>query len=195
MYYPSANRVQQFQANFLRKMAADKKQEETPPWLAPGSTLGGALGWKTDPYGSMSRYMDLQLQKQMELEAAQNEIRNLKQLGPTVERSKAYDRYNKAVEALGGGYPSAQDFDLQPFREQKAAEEAAARRERIKQVLLSYAPYVGGGLALGSVLGGLVGSRYNKTLAGGLLGGIAGAGLAGAGKYAYDKYRAKSQQA
>ena len=119
MYYPSANRVQQFQANFLRKMAAadsptaQKQQNQQPQ----------------------------QPQQQMTQEEA----------------------------------------------------EVVARRERIKQVLKAYAPYVGGGLALGSVLGGLVGSRYDNTLVGGLVGGLGGAALGGAGKYAYDKYRARMQ--
>jgi hypothetical protein len=69
----------------------------------------------------------------------------------------------------------------------------AEQKERIKQLLYAYAPYVGGGLALGSVLGGLVGSRYDNTLVGGLVGGLGGAALGGAGKYAYDKYRARMQ--
>lgn len=116
MYYPNAARVQQFQANFLRKMAAaDSPTAQTQQNQQP--------------------------QQQMTQEEA----------------------------------------------------EAVARRERIKQVLKAYAPYVGGGLALGSVLGGLVGSRYDNTLVGGLVGGLGGAALGGAGKYAYDKYRARMQ--
>ena len=140
MYYPSANRVQQFQANFLRKMAADKKSEENLPGSSPDSSSGNTVGWKIDPYNTMMAYM----RQQQELEDARNEIRNLKQFGPTVERAKAYDRYNQAVEALGGGYPSAQDFDLQPLREQRAGVERAARGERSMQVLLSFGRYVGG---------------------------------------------------
>lgn len=115
MYYPNAARVQQFQANFLRKMANAGSPTE---------------------------------------QKAQN------QQVPQGNQDETIEDVSRRVQ-----------------------------RERIKQVLKAYAPYVGGGLALGSVLGGLVGSRYNNTLAGGLIGGLGGAALAGAGKYAYDKYR------
>lgn len=188
MYYPNAARVQQFQANFLRKMAADKKQEENQTGFAPNPWLNPAVTPVLDP-GNVGAELDRI--KRQELIDAQNEIKNLKQIGPTIERGSAYDRYNNAVAALGGGHPSAQEYENQLF----ADKNAAARRERIKQVLLAYAPYVGGGLGLGALIGGFVGNRYNQTLAGSLVGGLGGAALAGAGKYAYDKYRAKSQQA
>ena len=188
MYYPSANRVQQFQANSLRKMAADKKQEGNQPGLAPNSYLSDVMGWVTDPYNMTMENMKRHQQLEQEFIDAQNEIRNLKQLGPTIERSRAYDRYNKAAKALGGEHPTAQEFDLQPFKDAKAA----ARRERIKQVLLSYAPYVGGGAALGALLGGYIGYRNNQTLAGSLLGGLGGAGLAAGAKYLYDRYNAQA---
>ena len=69
---------------------------------------------------------------------------------------------------------------------------AANERERIKQMLYSYAPYVGGGAAIGALLGGGIGYANDNTLAGGLLGGLVGAGLGVAGKYAYDKYKARA---
>ena len=69
---------------------------------------------------------------------------------------------------------------------------AANERERIKQMLYSYAPYVGGGALLGALGGGYIGHSNNQTLAGGLLGGLVGAGLGAAGKYAYDKYKARA---
>lgn len=147
MYYPSANRVQQFQANFLRKMAA-----------ADSPTAQKA-------------------QNQQGQQISEEELARLTNLGYSMEDAVQQTLWNQKLE---------NDPEMR-------ARYNAFRRERIKQVLKAYAPYVGGGLALGSVLGGLVGSRYNNTLAGGLLGGLAGAGLAGAGKYAYDKYRASQQ--
>lgn len=69
---------------------------------------------------------------------------------------------------------------------------AANERERIKQMLYAYAPYVGGGALLGALGGGYIGHSNNQTLAGGLLGGLVGAGLGAAGKYAYDKYKARA---
>lgn len=185
MYYPNAARVQQFQANFLRKMAADDKN---PLGFAPSPFGNPAVNAVLDPYNTQAETIR---QRMQELSEAQMGIQGLTQPGPTVERTKAHDRYNKAAEAFGGGLPSAQEYEKQ-YRSEK---DAAARRERIKQVLLAYAPYVGGGLGLGALIGGFVGNRYNQTLAGSLVGGLGGAALAGAGKYAYDKYRAKSQQA
>ena len=157
MYYPNAARVQQFQANFLRKMAnagsptAQKAQNQLPP--------------NQDPLNKPAP------------SAAEKELKRLTDLGYSMEDAVQQTLWNQKLE---------NDPEMR-------ARYNAFRRERIKQVLKAYAPYVGGGLALGSVLGGLVGSRYNNTLAGGLLGGLGGAALAGAGKYAYDKYRAGQQ--
>ena len=147
MNYPNAARVQQFQANFLRKMA----------------NAGSPTEQKA--------------QNQQGQQISEEELARLTNLGNSMDDAVQQSLWNKKLEedpAMRAQYNKLQ-------------------RERIKQVLKAYAPYVGGGLALGSVLGGLVGSRYNNTLAGGLLGGLAGAGLAGAGKYAYDKYRAGQQ--
>lgn len=152
MYYPNAARVQQFQANFLRKMAA--------------------AGSPTEQNAQNQAVADTQRRERL----ANNEA--FRTLFPTTGPILAPD-YQKIMENTRTAWQN----------EEEAAAAVAEKRERIKQVLKAYAPYVGGGLALGSVLGGLVGSRYNNTLAGGLLGGLAGAGLAGAGKYAYDKYQ------
>lgn len=149
MYQLNAARVQQFQANFLRKMA----------------NAGSPTAQKA--------------QNQQRPQLSEEELARLTNLGYSMEDAVQQTLFEKRKR------------EDPAFRAQVGQYE----RERIKQVLKAYAPYVGGGLALGSVLGGLVGSRYNNTLAGGLLGGLAGAGLAGAGKYAYDKYRAKAQQA
>lgn len=65
-------------------------------------------------------------------------------------------------------------------------------KERIKQLLYAYAPYVGGGAAIGALLGGGIGYANDNTLLGTLGGTITGAGLAAAGKYAYDKYKAQA---
>ena len=150
MYYPNAARVQQFQANFLRKMAAAESI--------------GQVGDK--------KIADTRRNERLAADEA------FRMMFPGTAPFIAPD-YQKMMEETRIAWQN----------EEEAAAAAAAKRERIKQVLKAYAPYVGGGLALGAILGGLVGSRYNNTLAGGLLGGLAGAGLAGAGKYAYDKYR------
>lgn len=183
MYYPNANRVQQFQANFLRKMAADDKN---PLGFAPSPFGNPAANAVIDPYNIQAETIR---QRMQELGDAQMGIQGLTQPGPTVERTKAYDRYNKAVAAHGGDLPSAQEYEKQYLSEK----DAAARRERIKQLLKAYAPYVGGGAALGALLGGGIGYRSGNTLAGGLLGLGGGALLGAAGKYAYDKYRAGQQ--
>lgn len=158
MYYPSAARVQRFQANFLRKMA---KADEIGQGIGP--SIEKAV---TD--------------KQRRERLTANEA--FRTMFPGTAPIIAPD-YQKMADETRIAWQN----------EEEAAAAAVAKRERIKQVLKAYAPYVGGGLALGSILGGLVGSRYNNTLAGGLLGGLAGAGLAGAGKYAFDKYRASQQ--
>lgn len=154
MYYPNAARVQQFQANFLRKMAAAESI--------------GQVGDK--------KIADTRRNERL----AANEA--FRTMFPSTAPILAPD-YQKMAE----------DARIAWQNEEEAAAAAAAKRERIKQVLLSYAPYVGGSAALGALLGGYIGNRYKQTLAGSLLGGIAGAGLAGAGKYAFDKYRASQQ--
>lgn len=65
-------------------------------------------------------------------------------------------------------------------------------KERIKQLLYAYAPYVGGGAAIGALLGGGIGYANDNTLLGTLGGTIAGAGLVGGGKYLYDRYKAQA---
>ena len=65
-------------------------------------------------------------------------------------------------------------------------------KERIKQVLYSYAPYVGGGALLGALLGGGIGYANDNTLLGSLGGTIAGAGLGAGAKYLYDRYNAQA---
>ena len=69
---------------------------------------------------------------------------------------------------------------------------AANERERIKQMLYSYAPYVGGGAAIGALLGGGIGYANDNTLLGSLGGTIAGAGLGAGAKYLYDRYNAQA---
>lgn len=150
MYYPSANRVQQFQANFLRKMAAaesigqvgDKKIADT----RQNERLAGNEAFRT--------------------------------MFPSTAPILAPD-YQKMMENTRTAWQN----------EEEAAAAAAEKRERIKQLLKAYAPYVGGGAALGALLGGGIGYRSGNTLAGGLLGLGGGALLGAAGKYAYDKYQ------
>lgn len=147
MYYPSAARVQQFQANFLRKMAAadnptaQKQQNQQRPQLS------------------------------------EEELANLTNLGYSMEDAVQQTLWNQKLE---------NDPEMR-------AKYNAFRRERLKQLLKAYAPYVGGSAALGALLGGGLGYRSGNTLAGGLLGLGGGALLGAAGKYAYDKYRAGQQ--
>ena len=65
-------------------------------------------------------------------------------------------------------------------------------KERIKQLLYAYAPYVGGGAALGALLGGGIGYANDNTLLGTVGGTIAGAGLGAGAKYLYDRYNAQA---
>lgn len=65
-------------------------------------------------------------------------------------------------------------------------------KERIKRVLYAYAPYVGGGAAIGALLGGGIGYANDNTLLGSLGGTIAGAGLGAGAKYLYDRYNAQA---
>lgn len=147
MYYPSAARVQRFQANFLRKMAAadnptaQKQQNQQRPQLS------------------------------------EEELANLTNLGYSMEDAVQQTLWNQKLE---------NDPEMR-------AKYNAFRRERLKQLLKAYAPYVGGSAALGALLGGGLGYRSGNTLAGGLLGLGGGALLGAAGKYAYDKYRAGQQ--
>ena len=69
---------------------------------------------------------------------------------------------------------------------------AEEKKNRIKQLLYSYAPYVGGGAAIGALLGGGVGYANDNTLLGTLGGTIAGAGLGAGAKYLYDRYNAQA---
>ena len=66
------------------------------------------------------------------------------------------------------------------------------QKARIKQLLYAYAPYVGGGAAIGALLGGGIGYANDNTLLGTLGGTIAGAGLGGTAKYLYDRYKAQA---
>ena len=69
---------------------------------------------------------------------------------------------------------------------------AEEKKNRIKQLLYSYAPYVGGGAAIGALLGGGIGYANDNTLLGTLGGTIAGAGLGAGAKYLYDRYNAQA---
>lgn len=73
--------------------------------------------------------------------------------------------------------------------------EEELRKQRFKQLLMQYAPWTVGGALVGGVTGGLIGGRHKKTLLGSILGSVGGAGLATAGKYAYDKYMNKHASA
>ena len=143
MYYPNANRVQQFQANFLRKMAA----------------AGSPTAQKA--------------QNQQGQQMSEADLANLTNLGYGMEDAVQQTLWNQKLE---------NDPEMR-------ARYNAFRRERMKQLLKAYAPYVGGGAALGALLGGGIGYRSGNTLAGGLLGLGGGALLGAAGKYAYDKYQ------
>lgn len=147
MYYPNAARVQQFQANFLRKMAAAGSPTEQ------------------------------KAQNQQGQQISEEELANLTNLGYGMEDAVQQTLWNQKLE---------NDPEMR-------ARYNAFRRERLKQLLKAYAPYVGGGAALGALLGGGLGYRSGNTLAGGLLGLGGGALLGAAGKYAYDKYRAGQQ--
>ena len=73
--------------------------------------------------------------------------------------------------------------------------EEELRKQRFKQLLMRYAPWTVGGALVGGVTGGLIGGKHKKTLLGSILGSVGGAGLATAGKYAYDKYMNKHASA
>ena len=73
--------------------------------------------------------------------------------------------------------------------------EEELRKQRFKQLLMRYAPWTVGGALLGGVTGGLIGGKHKRTLLGSILGSVGGAGLATAGKYAYDKYMNKHASA
>lgn len=73
--------------------------------------------------------------------------------------------------------------------------EEELRKQRFKQLLMRYAPWTLGGALVGGVTGGLIGGKHKKTLLGSILGSVGGAGLATAGKYAYDKYMNKHASA
>ena len=80
-------------------------------------------------------------------------------------------------------------------RELFGPSEEELRKQRFKQLLMQYAPWTVGGALVGGVTGGLIGGRHKKTLLGSILGSVGGAGLATAGKYAYDKYMNKHASA
>ena len=143
MYYPNAARVQQFQANFLRKMAAAGSPTEQ------------------------------KAQNQQGQQISEEELARLTNLGNSMDDAVQQTLWNQKLE---------NDPETR-------ARYNAFRRERMKQLLKAYAPYVGGGAALGALLGGGLGYRSGNTLAGGLLGLGGGALLGAAGKYAYDKYQ------
>lgn len=65
---------------------------------------------------------------------------------------------------------------------------AADTKERIKGKLYEYLPYVGGGAALASIVGGVIGNAAGNTLAGSLIGAGTGAAAGAVGKGLYDKY-------
>lgn len=67
---------------------------------------------------------------------------------------------------------------------------AADTKERIKGKLYEYLPYVGGGAALASIVGGVIGNAAGNTLAGSLIGAGTGAAAGAVGKGLYDKYMA-----
>lgn len=73
--------------------------------------------------------------------------------------------------------------------------EEELRKQRFKQLLMRYAPWTVGGALVGGVTGGLIGGKHKRTLLGSILGSVGGAGLATAGKYAYDKYMNKHASA
>lgn len=73
--------------------------------------------------------------------------------------------------------------------------EEELRKQRFKQLLMRYAPWTLGGALVGGVTGGLIGGKHKRTLLGSILGSVGGAGLATAGKYAYDKYMNKHASA
>ena len=84
-----------------------------------------------------------------------------------------------AAAAGGAGYGVAKLTEEDP-------------KERIKQLLYAYAPYVGGGAAIGALLGGGIGYANDNTLLGTLGGTLAGAGLGAGAKYLYDRYNAQA---
>lgn len=73
--------------------------------------------------------------------------------------------------------------------------EEELRKQRFKQLLMRYAPWTVGGALVGGITGGLIGGKHKRTLLGSILGSVGGAGLATAGKYAYDKYMNKHASA
>lgn len=204
--YLNANKVALFQQNFLRKVAASKEDEEH---------------WKrmSDPSGNFSNATGGHYSNAQPSNSSSNAPREVitlpnlpAHINPDSPAALMYDPaymrqtyiYNdpRRAAAFEMGDPSIPDYtsnDTRSIEEKRSEYEAELRRqgveserERIKQLLRSYAPYVGGGAALGALLGGYIGYRNNQTLAGSLLGGLGGAGLGVGAKYLYDRYNAQA---
>lgn len=62
------------------------------------------------------------------------------------------------------------------------------RRYLFREKVKAYAPWMIGSTVVGGGIGGLIGSKYNRTLLGALLGGAGGLALGGIGKGLYERY-------
>ena len=187
--------VRRFQYNYLKKVAADKNSNPANLMQDPEYQHQLAMSSASDNF-SAARGADY---VQQTPETTSNEVvlpplpdfmdpNNPAALMYSPEYHNSLQRMddpsNNYANARGQGviYKSNDTRT----HDQKVA---AYKKYRLKQLLKAYAPYVGGGAALGALLGGYIGYRNKQTLAGSLLGGLAGAGLGAGGKYLYEKYR------
>ena len=204
--YSKAKKVALVQQNFPRKVTASKEDEEhwkrmSDPTGGYASATGASAG-NEQPSNSRSN-------APREVITLPNVPANINPDSPAAlqydpEYMRQTNIYNDPMRAAAFemGDPSIPDYasnDTRSIEEKRSDFEAELRRqgveserERIKQLLRSYAPYVGGGAALGALLGGYIGYRNNQTLAGSLLGGLGGAGLGAGAKYLYDRYNAQA---
>ena len=202
--YSNANKVALFQQNFLRKIARAGRPPEQKPMNQKTVNQN-----PTNQIPVMEQPSNSRSNAQREVITLPNLPANINPDSPAaLQYDPAYMRqtyiFNDPMRAAAYemGDPSIPDYtsnDTRSIEEKRSAFEAELRRqgveserERIKQLLRSYAPYVGGGAALGALLGGYIGYRNNQTLAGSLLGGLGGAGLGAGAKYLYDRYNAQA---
>lgn len=205
--YSNATKAALFRQNFLRKVAASKEDEEH--WKRMSDPTGGYAN-ATGGYDGNAQPSNSRSNAPREVITLPNVPAHINPDSPAAlqydpEYMRQTNIFNDPMRAAAYemGDPSIPDYvsnDKRSIAEKRSDFEAELRRqgveserERIKQLLRSYATYVGGGAALGALLGGYIGYRNKQTLAGSLLGGLGGAALAGAGKYAFDKYRASRQ--
>lgn len=102
--------------------------------------------------------------------------RDLEQLSQSEDAQKIVsDAYERMVRA-----DTKSDNTAQHFKN--------LRRYTLLEQAKAYAPWTLGSAVVGGGLGGWIGSKYDRTLLGILLGGVGGYALGGIGKGLYEKY-------